>query len=215
MVRFAGMARAKPSPDGGEAPAWQGSRERRVLCTRATDDAARRCAAVVRWRGPESNWRHHDFQSGAWVQTAGKRGVKRARVPCKSRLWVGMAVSRFTAHVLGRVPVVCPHSERGEGCSPAPRRGASDSGPRPAVARRQWRGWGWPPATLSGCRSGVASSNDRRDRRTEGGSGGAVAGGPIHGRPRVAVRVNGHGAGRPRRVASTDAAVDREGAGAR
>ncbi len=48
-----------------EAPAWQGRSERRVLCTRASEDAARRCAAAGRWRGPESNRRHHDFQSCA------------------------------------------------------------------------------------------------------------------------------------------------------
>ena len=34
--------------------------------TRATEDAAaRRCPAAARWRGPESNRRHHDFQSCA------------------------------------------------------------------------------------------------------------------------------------------------------
>jgi hypothetical protein len=38
------------------------------------------------WRGPESNRRHHDFQSWIVVQLPGTAGVSRRRSPCKSDL---------------------------------------------------------------------------------------------------------------------------------
>ena len=44
-----------------------GKQEGRDACyaRERPDDTARRCAAADKWRGPESNWRHHDFQSCA------------------------------------------------------------------------------------------------------------------------------------------------------
>jgi hypothetical protein len=42
-------------------------------------------AHLQEWRGPESNWRHHDFQSWIVVQLPGTAGGDRRRSPCKSR----------------------------------------------------------------------------------------------------------------------------------
>src|SRR5918999_5642015 len=67
MERSTGAkARAEPS-----SFAERGARlARKRPATRAPhvsrpNDTARRCAAAGKWRGPESNWRHHDFQSCA------------------------------------------------------------------------------------------------------------------------------------------------------
>src|SRR5919198_3734965 len=45
------MARAKPSSLRCEEPVRQGRRKRLVLCTRATEDAGRRCSAAVSGEG--------------------------------------------------------------------------------------------------------------------------------------------------------------------
>jgi hypothetical protein len=47
------------------------------------------------WRGPESNWGHHDFQSWIRVQTPGKAADLRRRSPCKPRLSRTMACFRL------------------------------------------------------------------------------------------------------------------------
>jgi hypothetical protein len=43
-------------------------------------------SSIIRekWRGPESNRRHHDFQSCSGLQTAGKRDARRTRVSLQS-----------------------------------------------------------------------------------------------------------------------------------
>ena len=65
-----------------------GKEEVRDACSarERADDAAGRCAAAGRWRGPESNWRHHDFQSWIGLRPPGKGGVVQRKCPCKSAL---------------------------------------------------------------------------------------------------------------------------------
>ena len=106
------MARATPSP-----AAERGARQaRKRVAARAMHasgpmtqpgDAPQPC----RWRGPESNRRHHDFQSWIVVQLPGRPGGDRRRSSCKSHLsrlsrpavryrvtprWCGLVDARWT-----------------------------------------------------------------------------------------------------------------------
>jgi hypothetical protein len=58
---------------------WCARRPRGAGGAKGPDSALR-----LEWRGPESNWRHHDFQSWIRVRSAVRPGVARARSPCKS-----------------------------------------------------------------------------------------------------------------------------------
>jgi len=89
------------------------------------------------WRGPESNRRHHDFQSCLRLRSAGKRGEARARLACKSRqLTQGrcVALHRACARACVRgVSVVCPGGRRATGPCCRFRAGRSN----PGLSRRR------------------------------------------------------------------------------
>src|SRR5918992_3649312 len=84
------------------------------------------CRDFAKWRGPESNRRHHDFQSWVGLQSAHKAGVTGLRLSCKLSETETDSVSRLTGPAPARVGEVLagcgvsPHGLRRASGRPSP-----------------------------------------------------------------------------------------------